>query len=88
MTRHIPISDFKDHASEIVAAAERGEEIVITRHGKAAARLSSIAAGDEVRRQRVEAALASLAETRARMRADGRTVTMEEIIAWKNEGRR
>lgn len=88
MTRHIPISEFKDHASELVAAAERGEEIVITRHGKAAAKLSSVKTDDVQRRQRVEAALARLAQMRAKMRAEGRTVTMDEIIAWKNEGRR
>jgi hypothetical protein len=36
----------------------------------------------------VTAALERAAERREQMRAEGRTVTMEEIIAWKNEGRR
>lgn len=88
MTRHVPISEFKDHASELVAAAENGEEIVITRHGKPAARLLAVPVFGEDRRRRAEAALARMAERREQMRADGRTVTMEEIIAWKNEGRR
>jgi prevent-host-death family protein len=88
MTRHVPISEFKDHASELVAAAERGEEIVITRHGKPAARLVAAPLTDFERRQRVEAALERLAAMREKMRDEGRTVTMEEIIAWKNEGRR
>jgi prevent-host-death family protein len=88
MTRHVPISEFKDHASELVAAAEQGEEIVITRHGRPAARLTAAAVSDDERRRRAEEALESLARLRAQMRAEGRTVTMEEIIAWKNEGRR
>lgn len=88
MTRHVPISEFKDHASELVAAAERGEEIVITRHGKPAARVIGVPAADAERRAAVTKAFANLAKNRAQMRAEGRSVTMEEIIAWKNEGQR
>jgi prevent-host-death family protein len=88
MTRHIPISEFKDHASEFVAAAERGEDIVITRHGKPTAMLSSLPMPDGDRRRRAEEALANLGRLREQMRREGRTVTIDEIIAWKNEGRR
>lgn len=88
MTRHVPISEFKDHASELVAAVERGEEIVITRHGKPAARLSPLPLPDIERRRKVEAALERAAALREQLRAEGRTVTMDEIVAWKNEGRR
>jgi len=88
MTRHVPISAFKDHASELVAAAERGEEIVITRHGKAAARLLAADESDAARRERVTTALARLAELRAIQRARGISTTIEEIIAWKKEGQR
>ncbi len=88
MTRHVPISVFKDHASELVAAAEAGEEIVITRHGKPAARLLCVPAIDEGRRQRAREALARMAARRAELRARGMTATIEEMIEWKNEGRR
>lgn len=88
MTRHVPISEFKDHASELVAAAERGEEIVITRHGKPAARLSGAAPADDERRRKAQQALARLAAMRAEQRALGMTSTIAEMIAWKNEGRR
>lgn len=86
--RSIPVGEFKDNASTFIAAAEAGEEIVITRHGKAAARL--VAAGDAVaaKRAQAERAFAELARIRARQRAEGRTATIEEMIAWKNEGRR
>ena len=88
MTRHVPMSEFKDHASEYVTAAERGEEIVITRHGRPSAKLVRADDDDRSRRREVEAALQRMADRRERMRAEGRTVTMDEIIAWKNEGRR
>ena len=37
--RHVPIAEFKDHLSELVAAVEAGDEIVITRHGRAAVKV-------------------------------------------------
>jgi prevent-host-death family protein len=85
--RHIPVAKFKDNASEIIAAAEAGEEIVITRHGRPAVRMTTAIDSAE-RERRAWAALGTLAAMRARMRADGRTATMDEMIAWKNEGRR
>lgn len=90
MTRHVPISEFKDHASELVAAAERGEDIVITRHGKATVRLEAIgsANGESERRRRAQAAVESLMARREAMRAKGMTATIDELIAWKNEGQR
>lgn len=88
MTRHVPISEFKDHASELIAAAEAGEEIVITRHGRATVRMVREPDKSEDRRRRVEAALASLAQIRQEQRDRGVTTTIDEIIAWKNEGRR
>ncbi len=84
--RHVPLAAFKDKASEYIAAAEQGEEIVITRHGRPAARLTT-AIDPEERKRRAREALARLMEHRQRMRAEGRTATIEELIAWKNEGR-
>lgn len=84
--RHVPLAAFKDKASEFITAAERGEEIVITKHGRPAARLSTAVDPTE-RRRRAEEAIAWFHAHRARMRAEGRTATIEELIAWKNEGR-
>jgi prevent-host-death family protein len=86
--RHVPIAEFKDHLSELVAAVERGEEVVITRHGKPAVRLIPAQEPIEQRRRRAREALAQMARTRERMRSEGRTATIDEMIAWKNEGRR
>lgn len=88
MARHVPISEFKDHASELVAAAQGGEDILITRHGKPAARLTAPPLTGAERRQRAEAALRRMSEIRAEQRARGVTTTVEEMIVWKNEGQR
>jgi prevent-host-death family protein len=85
--RHVPIAEFKDRLSELVAAANRGEEILITRHGKVTARLLPPEQNSEERRQRARRALERMARARDRMRAEGRTVSVDEWIAWKNEGR-
>lgn len=84
--RHVAVSEFKDHASELIAAAERGEEIVITRHGKPTARL--VAAAPEVDIDKRRRALEGLAKLRESMRTRGMTATVQELIDWKNEGRR
>lgn len=85
--RHVPVATFKDKVSEFIAAAEQGDEIVITRHGKAAAKLVPIIDQDEVE-ERGRKAWEALAQLREELRAEGKTTTIEEMIAWKNEGRR
>ena len=85
--RHVAIAEFKDKVSEIIAAVESGEEIVITRHGKIAARLLPPGVSEE-QRERARQAMARLKEMRDQMRAEGRTATIEEMIEWKNEGRK
>ncbi len=86
--RHVAIAEFKDHLSEFIAAVEAGEELILTRHGKAAVRITAADEAIESRRQRARAALSEMKKHRDRMRAEGRTATIEEMIAWKNEGRR
>jgi len=85
--RQIPIAAFKDRVSEYVAAAEAGEEVVITRHGKVAARLLPPDNLKE-RSKGARAAMVRMKEMRDKMRAEGRTATIDEMIAWKNEGRK
>ena len=84
--RHVPIAEFKDHLSELVAAASRGEEIVITRHGKPTVRLIPAKDQSAVQRKAEEASRRIRAHV-AQMRAEGRTSTREERRAWINEGR-
>lgn len=42
----VGLFDAKTHLSELIARAERGEEVVITRHNKPVARLVPIASGE------------------------------------------
>jgi prevent-host-death family protein len=86
--RHVALSEAKDHLSEFVAAAEAGQEITITRHGKPAARLVAVDAPPDARNALKRAAIERLAEIRSELRARGMTATVEEMISWKNEGQR
>ena len=79
--KHIQSSEAKAQFSELLGQVERGETIVITRHGKAIAR---IIPEDEARRERVARAIEAMRE----LRKHTKPATIEEIIAWKNEGRR
>lgn len=82
--RHVPIAEFKDRVSEIVAAAEAGEEITITRHGREVVRLVGIES-DRMARQR-EAAEQLYALGQDVLRKYGPT-THQEIRSWIDEGR-
>lgn len=79
--REIGLFEAKNRLSELVGEAEKGEEIVITRRGKPAARLVAIEKGD--RQQAVEAAL-RIMELRKNNILGG-DVTIKELI---EEGRK
>lgn len=83
--RHVPIAEFKDRLSEVVAAAEAGEEIVITRHGRDVVKLVAVEQDAAARRRATFEAMAALREE---LRAKGVRVTREEVREWIAEGRR
>ena len=83
--RSVAIAEAKNHLSELIAAAEAGEEIVITRHGKPAVRLVAATADRAARRAVVIDRMFAMGQDH--FKKHGPT-TAEEIIAWKNEGRR
>ncbi len=85
--RHVPVAAFKDKVSEYITAAEAGDEIIITRHGKVAARLVAPEREADVRARRITA-LEGLRKLREKQRAEGRTTTTEEILEWIREGRK
>ncbi len=78
--KQVQASDAKARLAELLDDVERGETIVITRHGKPVARLMP---DEAVRRARFDEIVTRMKERRAR----NKPVTLEEIIAWKNEGR-
>jgi prevent-host-death family protein len=76
----IQASEAKTHFLRILDQVERGETIVITRHGKPVARISPQA---EIDRERVEQAIESMRELRKRT---GK-MSLEEILSARDEGR-
>ena len=86
--RKIALSEVKDHLSEFVTAAEGGDEIIITRHGKPAAKLVAVVAAADDRSDVKRAAFERLAAIRAELRAQGMTATSDEFSAWKRDGQR
>jgi prevent-host-death family protein len=48
MTIHVNIGEAKTRLSELIAASERGEEVVIARAGKPVVRLAPVAEIDEI----------------------------------------
>ena len=79
--RQIQASDAKAHLPQLLDDVERGETLIITRHGRAIARIVP-----EVnrRQEEVDRALTSIRELR------NRTVklTLEEIRSAREEGRK
>ncbi|MDP2073352.1 MAG: type II toxin-antitoxin system prevent-host-death family antitoxin [Hydrogenophaga sp.] len=60
----VPIHQAKGQLSELIRAAEQGEQVVLTRHGKPVVRLvAEVADMDEAERERVAAQ--ALTELRA-----------------------
>jgi prevent-host-death family protein len=77
----IGLFEAKTHLSELVARAERGEEVIITRHNKPVAKLVPVAAADQDAQARREAVDELLRTSRGRrLGLDWRTL--------RDEGRR
>ena len=81
MLREIQASDAKARLPQLLDDVERGETLIITRHGRAIARIVP-----EVnrRQEEVDRALASIRELRKRTLK----VSIEEILSTKEEGRK
>jgi prevent-host-death family protein len=79
--RKVQASEAKTHLPKLLDDVERGETLVITRHGRAIARIVP----EEGRRQReVEAGLEEIAEVRRKTRP----VTVKELLSARDRGRR
>lgn len=81
--REISASEAKAHLSELLDAVERGETIVITRHGRPVARLVPDAAQ---RRQQIKAAIEDMKQLAKERREKFGPVSIEEIISSVHEG--
>jgi prevent-host-death family protein len=81
--REVGAFEAKNKLSELLDLAERGEEVVITRHGKEVARLVPPHPAYSV-----EEARAAMQRIRERAKARGLKVTLEELKEWRDEGKR
>ena len=79
--KQVQFSTAKAQLSELIDDVERGETVQITRHGKPVAWLVREEDG------RRADALRAMAEIKEMRKTAGRA-TVEEILAWRDEGRK
>lgn len=77
--REVQASDAKTHLPQLLDDVERGETIVITRHGRAIARLVPEAAQ---RREEIDGAIAAINALRSRT---GK-IAIADLLAARHEG--
>ena len=77
--REVRASDAKTRLSELLDAVERGETVVITRHGRRIARLVPEA---DRRQKEIEEAVEDIKD----LRKHTGKVSIEELLAWRHEG--
>ena len=85
--KSVGIFDAKTHLSELVAEAERGETIVITRKGEPVAELGPLraSADERARTRRIYETVTRIAQEAYERNGGG--IPYEQIKEWINEGR-
>lgn len=80
----------KTKFSELLDRVEGGEEIIVTRHGKAVARIVPDARENDeaARKARAAEALARIRALREHFRTMGVSFSIDDIISARDEGRR
>ena len=79
--KSVQASTAKAQLAELLDQVEKGETVVITRHGKPIARI--VPEPDE-RKRDVLAVIAEIKE----LRKHTKPATADEILGWRNEGRK
>jgi prevent-host-death family protein len=79
--REIPASEVKTHLAQLLDEVERGETLIITRHGR---RIARIVPDVDRRQEGVDTALAGIRELRGRT---GR-IKVDEVLSARDEGRK
>jgi len=92
MPRTLTITEAQTHSRQVLTDACNGEDIIITDNNRPVLHLLPIAqthveetATTALRKQREKAIESIKARRKSRMRP---AATIEEIIAWRNEGRK
>lgn len=79
MMRHVQASEAKTHLPALLDDVERGETLVITRHGKPIARIVPEEAAEKYRVRQAIEDIIKLRKTMPRL-------SMEDILSAKHEG--
>jgi len=79
MTITVKVGEAKTHLSDLLAKVEAGEEVIISRGNEPIAKLTRIQRDDDL--DRVIAEIKATRATRAK-------TSIEEILSWRDEGRR
>jgi prevent-host-death family protein len=87
-THTVGLFEAKTHFSEWVARAERGEEVVITRHNRPVAKLVPVGQITPQLLERRRQAVAAMQAIGNEVAAGGQVITQDEILEWIREGRR
>mgnify|MGYP002782014481 CR=1 FL=1 len=80
--REVQASEAKTHLPQLLDEVERGETVVITRHGRPIARLVPEA---ERRQAEIEEAVDGILAVRKRLKGK---VTLDELLSARHEGHR
>jgi prevent-host-death family protein len=83
--RKIQSSDVKARLPEYLDAVERGETIVVTRHGKPIAHIVPAPAAQD---ERVREAIQAIFAMREEFKRKKKKISASEILAWRHEGHR
>ena len=84
----VGIFEAKTHLSKLVAQAERGHEVVITRYNTPVAKFVPIHVAPPFDKARRQAAIAGIEALREELRLKHGSMTREEIVPLVREGRR
>jgi len=79
--REVQSSEAKIHLPQLLDEVERGETIVITRHGRAIAR---IVPENERRREEIDRAIDAIND----LRKDAAAIPLDELLSARHEGHR
>ena len=79
--KHVSLAEARENIAELLDEVERGETVQISPHGEAATGAMPV---DEERRERAQRAMDAIGEARK----TAPRVTVEEILSWRDEGRK
>ena len=83
----VGLFEAKTHFSELVARAEAGEEVVITRHNRPVARLVPVTSNGGVDLAKRRKAVSAIDKVRRQFADSGVAVVPEDLAQWIRDGR-